>query len=156
MSVNEDKQSKTGRGTNLRKIFITAEQQVAIYGVASKFKISEKSAILLALSKGLREFDFMTQEEYDREYMKRTEGLVDKVRKNREKREQAARVEEAKQKYDEVVTSKVEEQQLEETVKRCKKYLAGTGSKAPEVVKIMKKDLADAEARLKEIRSKQA
>lgn len=101
-----EQQKKSGRGVNVRQIFITASQQIAIYGLASKFKISEKSAILLALSRGLKEFGFMNVEDYEKDLKKRIKPLVQKVEENKQNR-----VEEAKKNYENAMNEQLSPKQ---------------------------------------------
>ena len=84
----------------MRRIFLNANQQIGIYQVSAKFKIAEKSAILLCISKGLEAFGLYSKEEYGKDHAKYAKPLVEKVEENKRKRQ---RLEEAKKKAEAIL-----------------------------------------------------
>lgn len=75
------------RSVNVRRIFLNARQQIGIYEMCAKYKISEKSAILLTLSKGLNAEGFMNEEQFKKDYENYGKPLVEKVEQNKQTRE---------------------------------------------------------------------
>jgi len=156
------------RGVNSRAIFVSAIQQVAIYGVASRFKISEKSAILLALSRGLKEFGFMSEEDYQKDFEKRTKPLPQIVEEKKEEENKRNRLEEAKTKYDNEMSKNqllIRKGELEESIRilsNTLEYAKNKPSLNPNEEKTKKqaeqqlndaeKELAEIEEELKELK----
>lgn len=89
---------KEGKGVNARRIFLTAKQQIGLYGLCAKYGIAEKSAILLAISKGLEAFEFLSKEQFEQDFKRYSEPLIKKVERKKEEREA---LEKAKEKAEE-------------------------------------------------------
>ena len=71
--------SKDRKVSNIKSIYINADEQTAIYGLAFNLGIGEWQALHLAICRGLREFDVMTAETYEKQKARYSKSLKERI-----------------------------------------------------------------------------